>query len=65
MNHILFKVLQRWSQSCLKRDGDSDSQSQVTEADRDGECETSEVPVKTLTWSDAGSSDESPSISVV
>jgi len=35
----------------------SDSQSQATEADSDGECETSEVPVKTLTWSDAGSSD--------
>jgi len=35
--------------------GDSDSQSQAT----GGKCETSEVPVKNLTWSDAGSSDES------
>jgi len=39
--------------------GDSDSQSQATEADSGGKCETSEVPVKNLTWSDAGSSDES------
>ena len=38
--------------------GDSDSQSQVTEADSGGESETSEVSVKNLTWSDADSSDE-------